>query len=50
MSVCKVIKKTPGWNVGDSVEVEGAQLVELLKQQIVEVVEGPKAHTVRKGK
>jgi hypothetical protein len=38
MAVCKVIKKTEGWNVGDTVEAFGDRVNELVNEGIVQVV------------
>lgn len=38
MIICKVIKKTEGWNVGDLVELDQEQLTKLLESDTVEVV------------
>lgn len=58
MAVCRVIKATAGWNVGDTVEAFEHRIKELVDEGIVEVVisdevkkaEAPVAKKTRKKK
>ena len=38
MAICKVIKQTEGWNIGDTVEAFGARIDELIREGLVEVI------------
>ena len=38
MAVCKVLKQTSGWNVGDDIEVFGDTLVGYVQSGVVEVL------------